>query len=69
VDSGWSRTWLYDHRKGPNSWVWHAKVTFEVPGPYPAVFIATDYGYVDTIPVIYDSTGTTVGVLAVSRPG
>ncbi len=34
----------------------------QVPGPLDGVFIATDRGYVDSIPVIYDSTGTNVGV-------
>jgi hypothetical protein len=60
VDSGWKTTGSGALRNGANSWNWIAKVTFTVPGPGPAVLIASDRNFVSELVAIFDETGTTV---------
>ncbi len=60
VDSGWKTTVSGNLNKGANSWNWIAKVTFTVPGPGPAVLIASDRNFVSELVAIFDATGTTV---------
>ncbi len=60
VNSGWKATNAGSLRKGANSWNWIAKVTFTVPGPDPAVLIASDMNFVSEVVAIFDETGTTV---------